>query len=1036
MAESPRTELAADRNLLLGILAWRSGFVSREQLTAAAKRWALDRDRPLDEILVEQQALTPTGRAELEPLIDTHLATHGGDVRESLRALGEIGEVESLFTAPTMDIEATAFWTPGNGDSPSETMAARPALAPASRYHILRPHAKGGLGEVYVARDEELNREVALKEIQPQFASRTEHWPRFVLEAEITGSLEHPGIVPVYGLGSYADGRPYYAMRFIKGDSLQEAIRRFHEQDGPKRSRQERSLALRELLGRFVDVCQAIAYAHSRGVLHRDLKPGNVMLGNYGETLVVDWGLAKTLTTPAAETSHETGPAPATAMAAFEAAEAPTLVPQVQAQALAPRPDTDSSADLLPSGNGERPITPRAAASGQMATQMGQAIGTPAYMSPEQAAGQIDQLGPGSDVYSLGATLYHLLTGRPPFEERDLTLLLTHVQLGEFPRPRSIKSSVPAALEAICMKAMGLLPADRYASALELAAEVERWLADEPVQAFREPWSGRMRRWLGRHRVATASAAVAALMAIAGLAIVLLLTKASEERERTLREEETAAKELATRNLELARAAEQKEILQQKLAQDRLEKGVEAVERMVNRVTGEKWAFRPELEGERREVLEEAILFFKQLGSEESQDPAVRRLAARSYLQSGNVQVALGNYTKSAAEAKTALELYEGLVAQFPTDLKARVGLVNALILLGGIDAIGAKYFVALPRFEQASKVAEETLKLHPDAEAAILSQIEALVGLARYYSISDRPKSQQLYNKGLALAEKLLAKPEPSYQARLMAAVCLVNRGAGESALRQNQQAFASFERARKILAPAEKMSPPNTHSAAIMAQTQITIDVTRGVYLCRTGKKEEGLATIEQGIERMRKLKALIPRSFPYQILSMQNLVSYAYELTRLGMGDKAQKIYDEADEIRDKLLVEVPQMTWLKSYSNMPKSELVLWKIQQGRLAGVEEEMDNFVKTSEPRSKDGLRYNSACMYSQLSKVVPVPDRERCAAEAVKRLNELLANKYFDNKSTRDHLDDDPDLVPLHKRADYQAFLKAAKARGTPAK
>ncbi len=136
---------------------------------------------------------------------------------------------------------------------------------------------------------------MALKEIQDRYADDRNSRSRFVLEAEITGGLEHPGIVPVYGLGQYADGRPFYAMRFIRGDSLQDAIRRFHEADVAGRDPGERSLSLRQLLGRFVDVCNAIDYAHSRGVLHRDLKPGNVMLGKYGETLVVDWGLAKPL---------------------------------------------------------------------------------------------------------------------------------------------------------------------------------------------------------------------------------------------------------------------------------------------------------------------------------------------------------------------------------------------------------------------------------------------------------------------------------------------------------------------------------------------------------------------------------------------------------------------------------------------------------------------------------------------------------------------------------------------------------------------
>src|SRR5207253_3279539 len=138
---------------------------------------------------------------------------------------------------------------------------------------------EGGLGKVSVARDEELHREVALKEIKDHHADNPDSRARFLLEAEVTGGLEHPGIVPVYGLGTYADGRPFYAMRFIKGDSLQEAVRTFHASERAGQGPGQRALELRQLLGRFVDVCDALAYAHSRGVLHRDLKPGNVMLG-------------------------------------------------------------------------------------------------------------------------------------------------------------------------------------------------------------------------------------------------------------------------------------------------------------------------------------------------------------------------------------------------------------------------------------------------------------------------------------------------------------------------------------------------------------------------------------------------------------------------------------------------------------------------------------------------------------------------------------------------------------------------------------
>ncbi|HEV8062849.1 MAG TPA: protein kinase [Gemmataceae bacterium] len=538
--------MAADRNLLFGILALQMDFISKNGLIRAMNAWILQKQKSLGQILEEQGALQPDARALLEPLVAKHLQIHGNDAQKSLASLGSVSSLQQDLKQ-IADLDVQASLAPLGGSS--GTLIAPPRPAAGSRFRILRPHAKGGLGEVFVANDEELNREVALKEIQVLHAFQPEFRSRFLLEAEITGGLEHPGIVPVYGLGSYADGRPFYAMRFIKGDSLQEAIKCFHAKDKAKRDPQERSLALRELLGRFIDVCQAIAYAHSRGVLHRDLKPGNVILGRYGETLVVDWGLAKALATTA-ETRLNPGSVSPEALASAEAAglgqalvDAPTLNQEArlstEAQSVGEYPGAAVKAELFP----ERHLVPRSSTSREMATQMGQAIGTPAYMSPEQAAGRLDQLGPACDVYSLGATLYHLLTGRPPFEEPDLGLLLSHVQLGEFPSPQTAAIGVPAALDAICLKAMALNPHARYSSAQELAAEIERWLADEPVRAYREPWGVRAQRWLGRHRTATTAAAVGAVTAIAGLVVVLALTRAGEERERTLRKQEKTAKD-------------------------------------------------------------------------------------------------------------------------------------------------------------------------------------------------------------------------------------------------------------------------------------------------------------------------------------------------------------------------------------------------------------------------------------------------------------------------------------------------------------
>jgi tetratricopeptide (TPR) repeat protein/tRNA A-37 threonylcarbamoyl transferase component Bud32 len=343
------------------------------------------------------------------------------------------------------------------------------ATSDGLRFRVLRPHARGGLGAIFVAMDNELHREVALKQILDSHADDPVSRQRFLLEAEVTGGLEHPGIVPVYGLGTYGDGRPYYAMRFIRGDSLKEAIERFHADTVLRKDPGKRSLELRKLLRRFTDVCNAIDYAHSRGVLHRDIKPGNVIVGKHGETLVVDWGLAKA-----------TG-----------------------------RSDPAS---------GERTLLP-ASASGSAETLPGSALGTPAYMSPEQAEGDLEHLGPRSDVYSLGAALYCLLTGKPPFAG-DAVEVIPRVQRGDFPPPRAIDPSLDRALEAICRKAMAKRPEDRYGSCRALAEDLERWMADEPVSAYREPLSARARRWARHHRTGVTGAAAALLAGVIGLAAV------------------------------------------------------------------------------------------------------------------------------------------------------------------------------------------------------------------------------------------------------------------------------------------------------------------------------------------------------------------------------------------------------------------------------------------------------------------------------------------------------------------------------------
>jgi serine/threonine protein kinase len=326
----------------------------------------------------------------------------------------------------------------------------------AQRFRLLRPHTRGGLSQVWVARDEQLNREVAIKQILPRYGTRDELRKRFLLEATITGSLEHPGIVPVYCLGHTSDDRAFYAMRLIQGTTFSQSIREFHKASHDPKRFGAHSLEWRRLLSHLIDVCKTMSYAHSRGVIHRDLKPSNIMIGQYGETLVLDWGLAKYI-----KKSESEGPQ-----------------------------DSEDEAEELEL----RMATRDQGASGE--TMAGTVIGTPGYMSPEQAQGRIETIGPANDIYGLGATLYSLLTGHSPHEGSTTSTILSRAALGEIRPPRTYDRHIPRALEAICLKAMALDPADRYESAEALASDVERWLGGQPVSAFPEPLPARLLRWV------------------------------------------------------------------------------------------------------------------------------------------------------------------------------------------------------------------------------------------------------------------------------------------------------------------------------------------------------------------------------------------------------------------------------------------------------------------------------------------------------------------------------------------------------------
>jgi serine/threonine protein kinase len=302
-----------------------------------------------------------------------------------------------------------------------------------SRFAMIRQLGQGGLGNVWLARDEKLNRNVAIKEMNQHALQSPKAWQRFDREAEITGHLEHPNVVPLYQYGTDSkSGEPFYAMRFVGKRTLADAIEEYHDrcQEGGCDP-----LILHRLLTAFLDVCQAIAYAHSRGVIHRDLKPENVALDNFGQVIVLDWGLAKI-------------------------ADDGELGGQI---------------------SGEHDLSDEALAK----TMDGEVIGTPLYMSPEQAAG--GTVCHKTDIYGLGAILFSILSGAAPHENSHsgsggklvVQDVLKAIRENATPSPRDYRDDVPLELEAICQKAMSRKKYARHESASELATEVERWMVDQ-----------------------------------------------------------------------------------------------------------------------------------------------------------------------------------------------------------------------------------------------------------------------------------------------------------------------------------------------------------------------------------------------------------------------------------------------------------------------------------------------------------------------------------------------------------------------------
>ena len=364
------------------------------------------------------------------------------EVRWQIRALAAI---DSNFgfatgdTSPPHSAEEAIFQPPTE-------------LQISGRYRIESCHATGGLGQVFLAHDETLNRRVAIKFPKRQ-GMTAEQISRFEQEARITGQLDHPGIVPIHSLDISNVGEPCYVMRFVDGATLQQTVERILAGRGGKLDQAYfQSDDFRHLLQAFATVCNIVAYAHGRSILHRDIKPNNILLGPFGETLLLDWGIAKRMQDP-------------------------------------------SNANRLPQHSQQ--ARPRSTDVSPVNTAQGRALGTPAYASPEQTLGKLRHLACTSDIYSLGAVLFYIVSGKAPLEATGWSTYLELLQSTDAKLVNYLPATTPNGLREICNKALQIDATRRYQSTSDLTADIDRFFAREPLSVLREGWWTQLGAWLG-----------------------------------------------------------------------------------------------------------------------------------------------------------------------------------------------------------------------------------------------------------------------------------------------------------------------------------------------------------------------------------------------------------------------------------------------------------------------------------------------------------------------------------------------------------
>jgi serine/threonine protein kinase/tetratricopeptide (TPR) repeat protein len=718
---------------------------------------------------------------------------------------------------PTWLAEASAAEQTPHGTAP-------PCLASASEgnwpnvkgYEILEELGRGGMGVVYKARQEGLKRLVALKMIRADVPTGPVELARFRTEAAAAARLQHPHIVQIHEIGTH-EGRPYFSLEFVAGGSLAQ-----HLAGTPLLA--FRAAQLTETLAR------AVHHAHQSGVIHRDLKPANILL-SFG---------------------REPSASATSALAEGSRLNEATL--KITDFGLAKQLDGDARQ-----------------------TQSGAILGTPSYMAPEQASGRTQEIGPAVDVYALGAVLYEMLTGRPPFQGATLLDTLEHVRSHEPVPPRRLQPRLPRDLETICLKCLQKEPRQRYPSAEALAEDLGRFLHDEPIRARPTRLAERLGRW-GRRNPGLATMTGLALALLVGglLSVVWEWRRAEEQRLQ------------ADANFQKARAA---------------------VDECFTTVTENPILQEPGMEPARAVLLRTALKYYQDFLSQRSADPKIQAELAQAYIRVGYIIQQIGSQAEAVAAYEQARDLYEKLVSVEPANRTLQSALARCYQSLGNLYGSLGRLDAAEVALLRGLALQEELARTYPTVADYQNEVARSHSSLGQLYHSTGRPtQAETAYRQALAVREALTHNDpgNPAYRRALAQEYGALGYFCDKNSRPQEAEAHL-----RQALVHQEQLVQAYPAVADYQADLASSDNTLGSFYLNNNGSSGDQEKAYREALRLYEQLARDHPKVHSYQmkLARVHNNLALCYYLQRRFA--EADAAYGKALTLRERLAQQFPEV-----------------------------------------------------------------------------------------------------------------------------